>query len=299
VFLVKPLSSILPEDNHLIMAKESQTARKLEVLAKYYLTKSLPCLVHYNLTNQIGCQLLTGERAMEKLSVKEAMEKLHVSETTIRRMIKRGDLPNAYKEDRKIVIPQSDIDAYLQHYQQPSGQVETRVKPETSEQLEASFVPTPSQSPEPPVAVDADVADRATEAAVIEESPEIAPAPELESQQEPRPEPEPKSVVEPEDAPPVKTEPAKVSPSAIAQPIEELDESPESSESKPIEAPPEPAYTSKSVPASQENEQSLKWVLVQAGILGATWLEEIFRSMRTALEKYKKEAFPGSSDNKE
>ena len=44
---------------------------------------------------------------MEKLSVKEAMEQLNLSETTIRRMIKRGDLPNTFKEDRKIWIPQT------------------------------------------------------------------------------------------------------------------------------------------------------------------------------------------------
>ena len=59
-------------------------------------------MVSYYLTYQIGCQLLPGDKAMETLSVKEAMEQLHVSETTVRRMIKRGELPNAYKQDRKI-----------------------------------------------------------------------------------------------------------------------------------------------------------------------------------------------------
>lgn len=173
---------------------------------------------------------------MEKLSVKEAMEQLNLSETTIRRMIKRGDLPNTFKEDRKIWIPQSDIDAYLQ--QQQSG-----------------------SSPESP-----SEAVPSAPAEIIPEEPPLRAS-------EPEAVPEPRSI--------------------IAQPIEELDDGTDQEEVQ------EPVpYTPGSVQTSGEHEQSFKWIVVQAGILSTKWLEEIFHSIRTALEKYKKKSFPNSDDNK-
>jgi len=170
---------------------------------------------------------------MEKLSVKEAMEQLNLSETTIRRMIKRGDLPNTFKEDRKIWIPQSDIDAYLQQQQSDSS----------PESLSEAVPSAPAE--------------------IIPEEPPLR-------ESEPEAVPEPRSI--------------------IAQPIEELDDGTDQEEvQEPTPYIPDPVQT------SGAHEQSFKWIVVQAGILSTKWLEEIFHSMRVALEKYKKKSFPESS----
>ena len=63
---------------------------------------------------------------MEKLTIKETMKRLNLAETTIRRMMKRGDLPNYDMVNRKIWIPLSDIEAYEQ-------QQDTTTPPNASE----------------------------------------------------------------------------------------------------------------------------------------------------------------------
>jgi excisionase family DNA binding protein len=203
---------------------------------------------------------------MEKLSVKDAMEKLNVSETTIRRMIKRGDLPNITRENRKIWIPQSDIDAYLQ-------------KQQSEPPSEAAPEPAVASAPEP-------------------ESPDLPLEP-------PKPQevaqPEPEAMPEPEEAPVAKPVPEPRS--IIAQPIDELDDdrqSPPSFSAAPEEQPTEPAtYSPGAVQPRAEHEQSFKWIVVQAGILSTKWLEKIFHSIRESLEKYKKKSFPKSSQKEE
>jgi excisionase family DNA binding protein len=199
---------------------------------------------------------------MEKLSVKDAMAKLNVSETTIRRMIKRGDLPNITRENRKIWIPQSDIDAYLQ-------------KQQSAPPSDVSPEPAVAPTPEP-------------------ESPELPLEPKK-SQDISEPVPDP--FQEPEDVPAAKPVPEPRS--IIAQPIDELDDDRQATPSfsaAPEEQPTEPApYSPGAVQSRADHEQSFKWIAVQAGILSTKWLEEIFHSIRVALEKYKKKSFPKSS----
>lgn len=209
---------------------------------------------------------------MEKLSIKDAMERLNVSETTIRRMIKRGDLPNATKENRKIWIPQRDIDAYLQQQQS------SEISPEPA----VASVPK-TETPELPL-------QPKTPQEMSEPQPAIMP------------EPEPVFAEEPEEAP--VTRPVPEPRSIIAQPIDELDDGTQSSTSSDTansrERTSEPVpYSPGAVQSRAEHEQSFKWIVVQAGILSTKWLEEIFHSFRVALEKYKNRSFPESPQKEE
>ncbi len=210
---------------------------------------------------------------MEKLSVKDAMERLNVAETTIRRMIKRGDLPNIERENRKIWIPLGDIEAY--------------------EQKQAAAASNASvESADPPFSA----------AAVDAPQKSVAPAPQPVSKASPEPE-EAVIISEPEEVTP-EFVPAPTPHATIAQPIDELDDKTASSisseERVTVEPPSEPVpYSPGTVQTHGEHEQSFKWIAVQAGILSTTWLEEIFHSIRVALEKYKKKSFPKSSQKEE
>ena len=213
---------------------------------------------------------------MKDLSVKEATEVLNVSETTIRRMIKRGGLPNAYKKDRKNWIPQRDIDAYLEQQQQQAESVPEPETPSHGEEVQAQAAPEVS-SPKP-VAGPKPTPEPEEPAASVPEKEEL-PVP---------------STIEPQE--PIST---------IAQPIDELETPgarpetpaeiiiPSTEESTAPSSQPVP-YKSETMEPYQDREQSFKWVMLQATILSANWLEKIFRKLRLALERYKSKTFPDS-----
>lgn len=241
---------------------------------------------------------------MEKLSVKDAMERLGVAENTVRRMIKRGEFPNIERVSRKIWIPLSDIEAYEQRKAAASSKKPTRSKASSSSQS-APAQETPSDTAK-------SEAPQSTEPEEVSAEPEVPP-----TSGQPTADPH----FEPEPAPPAESEEAEVlseeepaetqhdTPSStahaatIAQPISELDdgqESPSSDEtSSTTESPSEePApYSPGPVHSRSSDEQSFTWIALKAGIMVTKWLEEIFHSVRVALEKYKKKSFPHADED--
>lgn len=219
---------------------------------------------------------------MNDFSVKEAMEALQVSESTIRRMVKRGDFPNAYRQEQKIWIPQRDITAYLQRQQQspmPEAIAESESPPpEVAAQTEP--VRAEVVRPEPVLETQQRVLSE-EERGIPERTPEV----------EPPPEEEPVKRI----PPPVTNERRTMIP-VIAQPIEELE--PPSQESMPTAQTstpptPQPIYSrTEALHAYKDREQSFQWIFLQAGILSVTWIEQIFKSLRVMLENYKTKRFP-------
>jgi excisionase family DNA binding protein len=197
---------------------------------------------------------------MKELSVKEATEILKVSETTIRRMIKRGDLPNAHKQDQKLWIPQGDIDAYLQRQQEASAQ-EAKAKPKSKTKAKAK----PKPKPEPLTEAEVKIEPKPSE-------PEVAPEPEK------VPEPTPQ---EPEPAAPIlEAEPAPVETPSV----EESEPTPPPS----IEAE-TPVIEPEWVETLQHQKEIIKEHLVTAGIKSLGWLEQSFKTIRAKVEQYKAE----------
>lgn len=217
---------------------------------------------------------------MNDLSVKEAMERLHVSETTIRRLIKRGDFPNVYLQDRKNRIPQSDIDAYLQRQQQALAPEAPGISEPDLPPSETS--PDKKAVAEPPPVITAP-------APAPEQRPVIAEAIGQEPVHPTR------TSVRPGSRPADET---RTMIPIIAQPIEELEPSPLPAAEIPSalsdQQTPAP-YQPGAIQPSSTHEQSFRWILVQTGIISTNWLEKLFKQIRTALERYKAKAFPESS----
>jgi excisionase family DNA binding protein len=201
---------------------------------------------------------------MKELTIKEAIKVLNVSERTIRRMIKRGDLPNAQKRDRKILIPQSDIDAYLRKQQEEASapKIESAPKPKPKSKPKSKPKPKPKSKPKPPLK---EAKIEPEPAPLVEAEPELRPS-------EPEVIPTPVEVPEPEPEPLAAEEPAKFAP-----------------EEAPPEKEPEPA-----IPPTAELEQgqAAKEFFVKAGITSLNWLEKNFKKMRDKLEEYKDRVFP-------
>jgi excisionase family DNA binding protein len=209
---------------------------------------------------------------MKELTVKEATEVLNVSERTVRRMIKRGDLPNAHKKDRKILIPQSDIDAYLSKQQQQAAEAKQKSAPKTK----APSKPKPSSK--------AKVKKEVKPAA-----PKAAPRPAEVSKPKPKPQepeapaPGPKVKPEPVKTPPVEEPSPTPPPSAEAPPRAEA-ESPEG----------EPEW----VETLQQQKEIIKEQLISAGVKTLGWLEQSFKTIRAKVEQYKDELLERDDSDK-
>jgi excisionase family DNA binding protein len=227
---------------------------------------------------------------MNDLSVKEAMEILHVSEDRIRRLIKRGDLPNTYLQDRKRWIPQREIDAYLQRQQQAPA----------PEAMLGSEPDLPPLHPEAEASLDEYVPEKPQPAPMpLAPAPKQTPVIEAAGAEEPVRPAHPSAWRESRPA-----DESRTMIPIIAQPIDELEPSPvppaETPSAPPTKQTPAP-YQPGTIQPSTVHEQSFKWILVQTGIISTNWLEKLFRQIRTALERYKAKTFPDvpESENKE
>ena len=228
---------------------------------------------------------------MKELSVKEATELLHVSERTIHRMIKRGDFPNTYKRDRKIWIPQSDIDAYLQQHATSGPEIESQ--PEL--QLEPEFTPEPPEigpsELSPTGETQAETAPKPS-ASPVAPAPKEAPAPEPRSQTPEPPIPGPAG--ESSSSPILEAELAPVETQLVT-------------EAQPEEQPPTPApavaasqsETRLLKPEWEKNLQAVMQVLVDVGIISSGWLAQLFKTIHAKLEQYKAQTFPKSPEAKD
>ena len=207
---------------------------------------------------------------MKELSVKEATEVLKVSERTVRRMIKRGDLPNAHKKDRKILIPQSDIDAYLSKQQQQASEAKQKPAPKTK----APSKPKPKPSSKAKVKRE-----------VKPSAPKAAPRPAEVS----KPKPKPQEPEAPVPGPKAEPEPVKT------PPVEEPRPTP-----PPTAEPETPEVEPEWVETLQQQKEIIKEQLVSAGIKTLGWLEQSFKTIRAKVEQYKDELLEkGDSDKKD
>ena len=213
---------------------------------------------------------------MKELTVKEATEVLTVSERTVRRMIKRGDLPNAHKKDRKILIPQSDIDAYLSKQQQQASEAKQKPAPKAK---------APSK-PKPKPSSRAKVKKEAKPSA-----PKAAPRPAEVS----KPKPKPQKPEAPASGPKAKPEPVKTPPVEEPRPTP-----PPSAEAPPTAEPVSPEGEPEWVETLQQQKEIIKEQLVSAGIKTLGWLEQSFKTIRAKVEQYKDELLEkGDSDKKD
>lgn len=227
---------------------------------------------------------------MKELSVKEVTEVLKVSETTVRRMIKRGDLPNAHRQNRKLWIPQSDIDAYLQRQQEASGQEtkaktkpkpkpKPKAKPKPKPKAKSKIEPEPSPIAESEVTAEAEVAVEAEVKMELKPSePEAAFTPAEVPELEPKPqEPEP-------SAPVPEVEPTPVE----AAPVEESEPTPPPSPEAPPKTEPEtPVIEPEWADPLQHQKEIIKEQLVNVGIKVLGWLEQSFKKIRAQIEQHK------------
>lgn len=199
---------------------------------------------------------------MKELSVKEVTEALKVSETTVRRMIKRGDLPNARRQDRKFWIPQSDVDTYLQQQQEAPGQ-ETKAKPKPKPKVKPKAKPEPEAAP---------LAEAEVKGEPTPSEPEAAP-PLVEV---PEPEPKPQEPEPPFSGPEAGPIPVET------VPVEETEPTP-----PPTSEAESPVIEPEWADPLQHQKEIIKEYLVNAGIKSLGWLEQTFKKIRAQIEQYK------------
>lgn len=208
---------------------------------------------------------------MKELTVKEATEVLNVSERTVRRMIKRGDLPKAHKKDRRVLIPQSDIDAYLSKQQQQASEAKQKPAPKTK----APSKPKPSSKAK-------------VKKAAKPSAPKAAPRPAEVS----KPKPKPQEPEAPAPGPKAKPEPK-------APPVEEPRPTPPpSAEAPPTAGPEAPEGEPEWVETLQQQKEIIKEQLVSAGVKTLGWLEQSFKTIRAKVEQYKDELLERDDSDK-